>query len=96
MASGAFVALAGRRTEQDTPGPCPSRLRSGAWRRPASPPRAVSHSGDPAVARPGHAPFTVRRIIVNEVCWQSVPVPGADLPGRQICWDTLATVRLDG
>ncbi|MFJ9453766.1 2'-5' RNA ligase family protein [Kitasatospora sp. NPDC101447] len=46
--------------------------------------------------RPGHAPFTVRRIIVNEVFWQSVPVPGTALPGRRICWDTLATIRLDG
>ncbi|MFD8782783.1 2'-5' RNA ligase family protein [Kitasatospora sp. NPDC059599] len=45
--------------------------------------------------RPGHAPFTVSRIIVNEVYWRRVPVAGTDLPGRQICWDTLATVPLD-
>ncbi|MFF4923497.1 2'-5' RNA ligase family protein [Kitasatospora sp. NPDC001261] len=45
--------------------------------------------------RPGHAPFTVNRIIVNEVFWRRVPVPGTDLPGWRICWDTVATVRLD-
>ncbi|MEU1283343.1 2'-5' RNA ligase family protein [Kitasatospora sp. NPDC005856] len=45
--------------------------------------------------RPGHAPFTVSRIIVNEVYWQRVPVAGADLPGWQICWDTAATIPLD-
>ncbi|MGA5822592.1 2'-5' RNA ligase family protein [Kitasatospora sp. NPDC094028] len=46
--------------------------------------------------RPGHAPFTVRRIILNEVYWRRVPVAGADLPGWQIDWDTIATVPLNG
>lgn len=46
--------------------------------------------------RPGHAPFTVSRIIVNEVYWRTAQLPGRnDLPGRQICWDTIATIPLD-
>ncbi|MBD0690933.1 2'-5' RNA ligase family protein [Streptomyces sp. CBMA123] len=45
--------------------------------------------------RPGHAPFTVRRIILNEVHWRRAPAPGTELPVWQLDWDTLATIRLD-
>ncbi|MBO1419179.1 2'-5' RNA ligase family protein [Streptomyces sp. FH025] len=46
--------------------------------------------------RPGHAPFTVRRIVLIEVYWQRVAVDDADAPGWRICWDTLADIPLDG
>ncbi|MEU3566859.1 2'-5' RNA ligase family protein [Kitasatospora sp. NPDC036755] len=46
--------------------------------------------------RPGHAPFTVSRIILNEVYWRRAPLPGHNgLVGRQIGWDTIATIPLD-
>ncbi|MFI9159532.1 2'-5' RNA ligase family protein [Kitasatospora aureofaciens] len=45
--------------------------------------------------RPGHAPFTVRRIELIEVYWQRVPVDGSDASGRRIRWDTVAAVPLD-
>ncbi|WP_331743965.1 2'-5' RNA ligase family protein [Kitasatospora sp. NBC_01300] len=47
--------------------------------------------------RPGHASFRVSRIIVNEVYWRPAQLPGrTGLIGQQICWNTLATIRLDG
>ncbi|RGD59424.1 hypothetical protein DR950_17935 [Kitasatospora xanthocidica] len=45
--------------------------------------------------RPGHAPFTVSRVIVNEVHWRPAPLPGRnDLLGWQIGWDTIAAIPL--
>nr|WP_188295537.1 hypothetical protein [Streptomyces sp. CBMA156] len=47
--------------------------------------------------RPGHAPFTVDRIIIIEVYWLHGPLPGRnDLFGRRICWDTVDTIPLQG
>ncbi|MFF2079043.1 2'-5' RNA ligase family protein [Kitasatospora sp. NPDC058162] len=45
--------------------------------------------------RPGHAPFTVRRIELLEVYWRRVPVDGSDVSGWRICWDTVAAIPLD-
>ncbi|MFD0273483.1 2'-5' RNA ligase family protein [Kitasatospora sp. NPDC127111] len=45
--------------------------------------------------RPGHAPFTVGRIVLVEVSWRRVVPSGGDEPVWRIDWDTIETVPLD-
>lgn len=46
--------------------------------------------------RPGHAAFTVGRLVLVDVRWQRAPLTGSAASAWQITWNTVETIPLDG